>query len=651
MRLHWSADGPTHVCAGQIPTGSRNPTTSREGTSRTARLTGLVTACLLLGGAVTYPAPAASAQAEPSAPLAQLDGFLAELMAERRVPGAVFTLVLDGEPVLSQGYGVIDVDTERPVDPDTTCFHLGSITKSLTAAAIAQSIAAGDLDPQVDVNTYLDRVEVPSATLHELLTHTAGYEHRIIHSGVADAAEYQPLEEYLRDQPPRRVAEPGQYLIYSSIGYAVAGLAAAHQAGTDYASYLRHVLLDPLGMERTHLPTPDRPARGCATGYRVTRDEVTRYPAYYSLIGPGGDAVSTATDMGRFLAALLNPEAAGLDPAGVAYNLDRQFGYPYSRGRSYGFVEGYAGGHRAVYQDGMAPGYLSRVYLLPTEGLGFFLAHTSGTDLELARIVTDRVLELLTEPGSPPAAPPRPQNSTPDGHPTATAVDQARRSEELAGLYHDLALPWFSFLALPLTLLNQNALRITATSDGDTLIVNGVEYQRISEDPIVYRSADPDGEPLVFVDDYVMRGAWTWHRVGWWRTPVTQAAVSGGFLLALLTNLALAVLRRPRGPALPRWTLGSASASALLFAIGFGYLAATSYQDTNLTVYPMPGGIRLILAVPLGALGLTAVAAGATLHSWRRSGRLARAVNVAGCATLVAWSGYLASWNLLGWHI
>jgi len=82
-----------------------------------------VTACLLLGGAVTYPAPAASAQAEPSAPLAQLDGFLAELMAERRVPGAVFTLVLDGEPVLSQGYGVIDVDAERPVDPDTTCFH------------------------------------------------------------------------------------------------------------------------------------------------------------------------------------------------------------------------------------------------------------------------------------------------------------------------------------------------------------------------------------------------------------------------------------------------------------------------------------------------------------------------------------------------
>ena len=55
-----------------------------------------------------------------------------------------------------QGYGFADVASRKPVDPATTLFRPGSVSKLFTWTAVMQLVEAGKLDLDKDVNTYLD---------------------------------------------------------------------------------------------------------------------------------------------------------------------------------------------------------------------------------------------------------------------------------------------------------------------------------------------------------------------------------------------------------------------------------------------------------------------------------------------------------------
>lgn len=60
------------------------------------------------------------------------DRFFSEQMAKHHIPGAVFVLVKDGEIVVSKGYGYANLDRKISVDPETTGFRVGSVSKLVT---------------------------------------------------------------------------------------------------------------------------------------------------------------------------------------------------------------------------------------------------------------------------------------------------------------------------------------------------------------------------------------------------------------------------------------------------------------------------------------------------------------------------------------
>ena len=94
--------------------------------------------------------------------------------AENGFGGAVVVEV-DGKTLLQAGYGYADREKKLPFSADTTA-QIGSITKAFTALAVSQLAAEGKLDLNVPVSTYLPDAAEPaaSATLNQLLTHTAG---------------------------------------------------------------------------------------------------------------------------------------------------------------------------------------------------------------------------------------------------------------------------------------------------------------------------------------------------------------------------------------------------------------------------------------------------------------------------------------------
>src|SRR6476659_1423729 len=87
---------------------------------------------------------------------AWLDGFVPYGLKAGGIPGAVVVVVKDGQVLTQRGFGYSDVKAEKPVDPETTLFRPGSVSKLLTWTAVMQQVQAGKLDLDKDVNAYLD---------------------------------------------------------------------------------------------------------------------------------------------------------------------------------------------------------------------------------------------------------------------------------------------------------------------------------------------------------------------------------------------------------------------------------------------------------------------------------------------------------------
>ena len=156
-------------------------------------------------------------------------------MDEVHVAGGAVSIVQNGRIVLSKGYGFAAFDPVRRVDPDTTLFRIGSITKTFTWIAVMRAVEAGKIDLDAPVNTYLPaQLRVPDEgfeqpiRMRDLMAHAAGFEDRA--AGILfgfDPERVPSLEEFLRDYRPRRVREPGALTSYSNYGTALAGAVVA----------------------------------------------------------------------------------------------------------------------------------------------------------------------------------------------------------------------------------------------------------------------------------------------------------------------------------------------------------------------------------------------------------------------------------------
>lgn len=271
------------------------------------RLKGWLLVCLTLLVACSTPV---FGQMEAQGRTARrVDAFMKDLAAQ----GYAGSLVVDagGQLVLAEGYGSADREAGTPVTVDTV-FDIGSVTKQFTAAAILKLEAQGRLAVGDPISRFFANVpeDKEGVTLHQLLTHTAGFR-----EGLGD--DYQPIsrEAYLDLALRTPLAHPpGEVHRYSNVGYSLLAAVIELVTGQPYEVYLRENLFQPAGMAHTGYVLPewqdDRLAHGYTTASGRTKDRGTPldYPfaedgPFWNLRGNGG-ILSTAADMYRWHQAL-----------------------------------------------------------------------------------------------------------------------------------------------------------------------------------------------------------------------------------------------------------------------------------------------------------------------------------------------------------
>jgi CubicO group peptidase (beta-lactamase class C family) len=620
-------------------------------------------ACPIMGQA-TDPATAVG-HAEVKA---LVDGFFESELENTNIPGGVFLMVQGGSVLYMSGYGLADLERGEPIDPRRTVFRVGSNSKTLTAAAVLSLVESGRVGLDTDVNEYLTPLTVPEAfgtpiTLRHLLTHTAGFDERLFGQHVTPGKEPMSLGDFIATNLPPRTGAPGRVISYNDFGTSLAGLVVEDVSGKPFAEYVDEHIFGPLGMASSsfavsNLP-PDIRAR-LATAYRYRGGSYTPYEYDVIQTAPAAGLVTTATDMGRFMSALLGGgESAGariLSDSMTAVMLDRQFVHsPLLRGRAFGFVESDENGIRGVSKDGQATGFLSRIFLLPEANIGFFASinlsiFEPGPSFNRAssfhRRLTTAILDRFFMP-----------DSTFFDLPDAPDADPMFDARPFVGTYRAME---GSRHTIEKILFLGNETAVTDGGDG-TIRIGSTPYVHLEDGAFQYAGGGPyyaafggfeDGRA-----DHLFIGAGAMERVPWYDTLRTTVLVLGTVTLvlvsALLTWPFAGWLRRRRGTdtAHPgRVVMLSGVCLAVIFIVGFGwFFSQTDFQEFFKGI---PTRIAILLALPVAVVPLTVVTVFSSVQAWRtRRGSLAGRVHYSMiCGALVALLILLANWHMLGWQ-
>jgi len=415
---------------------------------------------------------------------AYFDGFIPDAIRRGDIAGAVIVVVKDGQPLFERGYGWADIKAQKPVDPATTLFRPGSISKTFTWTAVMQQVEAGKIDLDADINRYLD-FKVPAyqgqpMTMRQLMTHSEGFSDQAKDLIITDPKKLQPLDALLKHAIPARIFPPGKVPAYSNYGASLAGYIVQRLSGEPFDAYIAHHIFAPLGMAHSTFtqPLPANFAPDMASGYRVASVPAGKFEIVQ--LAPAGSLSASGGDMAKFMIAQLNDgeyQGQRILQAKTAEEMHSpQFRpVPGLPAMALGFYQEPGNGHRVIGHAGDLANFHSDMHLYLDDHVGVFLSFNSAGAAAAAHTIRNDILRSFTARY---IAPPPPQEPT-----AATAKADARK---LAGLYVMTRRSDTGWLRIAHFLIGQS--KITADKDG---VVTVSDFRGLNNKPKHWREVGP----------------------------------------------------------------------------------------------------------------------------------------------------------------
>ena len=602
-----------------------------------------------------------------------LDGLLAKEMEENHIAGAAISVVKDGKLFFAKGYGYADLENKIPVDPEQTVFRIGSVTKLFTWTAVMQLVEQGQLDLDVDINTYLD-FHIPDTypqpiTLRHLMTHTAGFEDLHVDMVTLKEEEIVPQGQWLVSHIPARVLPPGEVAAYSNYGAALAGYIVARVSGESYSQYVQEHILNTLGMQSSTAQWPTPPNLGAreSVGYMYKDGAFQVFPRLFGPVElfPIGAIDATVTDMARFMIAHLQDgrysdatiaEARILEVA-TAQQMHSTLYTPDPRilGTTYGFFDFTDNGQRVIGHSGTAEPMRSLLLLLPDENLGIFVAYNSmdagaltNQHFGFQREFFDNYYPASAlEPIQPPA-------------------DFAERADRFVGAYIWTQSSSTTFEKYTSQLFGPT---VYVKNPGDGTLFMATPYgdmQLVEVEPLYFRQVDgpfyfvfrEDGQgrmAYMFTD---MIPQFAFEKVQWYETVGFNTPLLLVSLLMFLSILPVALIHAIRN----RRTNDDQKSAPRGVRIAYQLIVGISVLNLMFVAGTFVWGPQIVFGIPLiykFVMGLGVLAAlltvGALVYAvlaWKDGywGVVFRTYYTLVTIAAVAFVWFLNQWNLLGWR-
>lgn len=328
-------------------------------------------------------------------------------------PGCAVAVSRNGRIVHERGYGMANLETGTPISPGSI-FHVASVSKQFTAAAILLLEKDGRLSLDDDIRKHLPEIPDYGAriTIRHLLNHTSGLRDQwdLLAMARGRFEENRITEADVMQIVPRQTSlnfPPGSEYMYSNTGYTLAGVIVKRVSGKSLRQFADERIFRPLGMANTHFHddfTMIVPGRTMAYASRQgggMRVSIPNYDTY--------GATSLFTTVGDLLKWEWNRDSLEVGDRALFERMETsgRLTNGDSTGYGLGVQVGPYRGARLVEHSGGDAGYRSWLGRFPEHGLAIAIACNGGTTIPvlLGRRIADAHLASVLAAAPPEVAP------------------------------------------------------------------------------------------------------------------------------------------------------------------------------------------------------------------------------------------------------
>ncbi len=324
-------------------------------------------------------------------------------------PGCALAVMQDGRVAYKRGYGMADLDHDVTITP-ATVFHVASVSKQFTAAAILLLEQDGKLSVDDDVRKHIP--ELPDfgerITLRHLIHHTSGLRDQWDLLGLAG---WRYSLDLITDEDVLAVMarqkdlnfKPGERHLYCNTGYTLLAQVVKRVSGQSFRAFTTARIFEPLGMKSTHFRDDHAEiVKGVAYGYVPAGNTFKLSVTNFDTVG-ATSLLTTVEDLALWDENFYDPRVGGR--ALIERMLERgKLNSGETIDYAFGLVAGKYKGLDIVDHAGSDAGYMSDLVRFPAQHFSVaVLCNTPINPVQLARQVADIYLagELKPDPPKP----------------------------------------------------------------------------------------------------------------------------------------------------------------------------------------------------------------------------------------------------------
>jgi CubicO group peptidase (beta-lactamase class C family) len=236
------------------------------------------------------------------------------------LPGVAVAVAHGGDVVWARGFGYADIDSRRPVRPDTV-FRIASISKLFAALGIMVLTEEGRVSLDDPVVGHVPEFPDDAITIRDLLCHGSGLERETPGDRGWRTGEFLFGDDFLAALRSAGVYfDRLEVFKYSNLGYNVLGEVISNVTDGSYSEFVEERVIAALGLSSTTYDHTRLPPGRLATGYcrRVDQSSVELDErAWDQIWDAAGGLCSTVEDLCVLGAALAGRRQAPVSEATI----------------------------------------------------------------------------------------------------------------------------------------------------------------------------------------------------------------------------------------------------------------------------------------------------------------------------------------------
>jgi CubicO group peptidase (beta-lactamase class C family) len=181
-----------------------------------------------------------------------------KFLKQHAIPGMSISVSKHGNLIWSRGFGHSSFNPKTKVKPQKTQFRIASISKSITALALAKMVDDHLIDLNQSIYSYLPNYpkQQYDFTVRQLGGHLAGIRHYKDNEFVLNKkmSITEGLELFKNDP---LIFEPGTAFLYNSFGYVLLSKVMETVSDVPFSDFIRDSIFNPLQMKNTCLDISD----------------------------------------------------------------------------------------------------------------------------------------------------------------------------------------------------------------------------------------------------------------------------------------------------------------------------------------------------------------------------------------------------------